>query len=196
MIGTPTGGSYLAHQRAALKLLEEQYPEEASRLIAFIVKAQGRIVFTGMGKSGHVGRLLTATFSSVGLPALFLHPSEAVHGDSGGIVSGDICICLSKSGASDEIAAFLTIIQSLDIVTWLWTCQPADLVRLVDFVIHLPLVCEIDPYNVVPTSSVLVMLAFGQSVAVQAALKKGFTPATFRRVHPGGSLGKRLQREE
>lgn len=183
-------GHILKRQSAALLELARSSEAQVVAFSSFLATVRGRIVFTGMGKSGHVARLLSATFSSVGLPALFLHPSEALHGDIGGVVAEDVLVCISKSGYGLELAA---VVERVTVPTALLTCGDGPLTQAVDCVIHLPLSSEAGPYGLVPSSSILVTLAFGQAVALERAVERGFSPTQFGRVHPAGSLGKQLQ---
>lgn len=159
----------------------------AARLLAAV---RQRIVVTGVGKSGHVGRKIAATFSSVGLPAFFMHPAEASHGDLGAITGEDALLALSKSGESRELADIIVYArrQALPVVA-ITAGRASTLGRRADVCLCLPALSEADGIDLAPTTSTTLMMALGDALAVTVMGLKGTTPEDFRRWHPGGRLG-------
>ncbi|MFN3785889.1 MAG: KpsF/GutQ family sugar-phosphate isomerase [Thiothrix sp.] len=158
-----------------------------------ILACRGRVIVTGMGKSGHIGNKIAATLASTGTPAFFLHPGEASHGDLGMIVNGDVLIALSNSGTSEEILAILPVIRRLDITIIAMTGNPqSPLARAADFHIDTSVEKEACPLGLAPTSSTTAALVMGDALAVALLEARGFTANDFARSHPGGRLGKRL----
>ncbi len=164
----------------------------------------GRVVVTGMGKSGIVARKIAATLSATGTPALFLHPAEAVHGDLGMIVPGDVVVALSASGETEEILRLLATIQRHEIPLISMTCDSlyngsnnaSTLARAADVALDCSVKKEACSLGLSPTASTTTMLALGDALAVALAEKRGFKEEDFARLHPGGKLGKRLARVE
>ncbi len=157
--------------------------------------SSGRVVVTGMGKAGLVGRKIAATFSSTGTPSHFLHPSEGVHGDVGCVGDGDTLLCLSNSGETDEVLRLLPIVRRLGAtVVGVTASRTSSLGTEADVVVELGRLTEAGPYGLAPTSSTTAMLAVGDALALVVARATGFTPHTFALYHPGGSLGRRLAR--
>jgi arabinose-5-phosphate isomerase len=153
----------------------------------------GKIVVIGVGKSGLIGRKLSATFSSLGMPAVFLHPVEFQHGDSGALMPGDVVLALSHSGETEEVKRILPMIRSLGAGVIAMTGRRSSyLGRTADITIVTPVAREACPYNVAPTASTTVMLATGDALAVAAARLRGFRREDFARLHPAGRLGKLL----
>lgn len=182
----------VATEANALALLAQQMPIGTSELLELFASVRGSLIFTGIGKSGHVAQLLAATFCSVGIPALFLHAAEALHGDVGMVRPGDVCCMISKSGHGHELALLAKVLAGRNIPTALLACQKGSLYQLVDIGVVLPLNQEACGHDVVPTSSLLVTLSFGHAIALQLAHERGFTPDVFGQQHPAGSLGKNL----
>jgi len=157
----------------------------------------GRVVVTGMGKSGLVARKIAATLSSTGTPSLFLHPAEAVHGDLGMIVRGDVVLALSQSGETDEILNLLANIKRLEAKLIAMTgVLHSTLAQAADIVLDCSVAQEACPMGLAPTASTTTMLALGDALAVALAEKRGFKEGDFADLHPGGKLGKRLARVE
>ncbi len=155
----------------------------------------GRVVVTGMGKSGLVARKIAATLSSTGTPALFLHPAEAVHGDLGMIVRGDILLALSSSGETEEILKLLATIKRLGVKLIALTGElRSSLAQAADIALDCSVGKEACPLGLSPTASTTTMLALGDALAVALAEKRGFREEDFADLHPGGKLGKRLAR--
>ncbi len=158
-----------------------------------LLSCKGRIVVSGMGKSGHVGNKIASTLASTGTPAFFMHPAEASHGDLGMIVSEDVLIALSNSGESDELLTFVPLLKRRGTRILALTGNPRSrLARLADVHLDSSVAREACPLNLAPTSSTTVTLALGDALAVTLLQARGFSVADFARTHPGGSLGKRL----
>src|SRR4051812_8314827 len=155
--------------------------------------AKGRVIVTGMGKSGHVARKIAATLASTGTPAFFVHPGEASHGDLGMVTADDIVLAISNSGESDEIAAIVPAIKRLG-VTLIAMTGGADssLARHADVVVSSAVDHEACPLNLAPTASTTAQMALGDALAVALLDARGFREADFARSHPGGSLGRKL----
>ena len=188
--------SVILQESQALTAVASNIPETASILVNKILENTGKIVFSGIGKSGLVAHKLAATFSSLGIPSIFLHACDALHGDLGVIQQNDILIALSKSGTGTELE---NIFASLDNnknftknYTVLICCNSGNLCNLVDLVVKLPLEREACPLNLAPTSSSTLMMAFGDALAVVVSSMHNFDKNCFARVHPAGALGKRL----
>lgn len=182
----------LERESKSLTNLVKNIPNTAPILVEKILSTPGRVVFSGMGKSGHICRKLAATFSSMGRPALFLHPSEALHGDLGMVDSNDFFIALSKSGTGKELEQVVQGLGSQGNSTALICCRPGELASNVDLVVTLPFEREACEMNLAPTSSSTLMIAFGDAVAVAVSKAIGFEQKDFARTHPAGALGKKL----
>ena len=155
--------------------------------------APGRVIVSGMGKSGHVARKMAATFASTGTPAYFVHPAEASHGDLGMITGDDVFLALSYSGESDELAAILPVLRRLGtrIIALTGNTQ-SSLAREADIVLDASVAREACPHNLAPTASTTAALALGDALAVALLEARGFSPEDFALSHPGGALGRRL----
>ncbi len=164
--------------------------EEAEKLIG---DASGRVIVSGLGKSGIIGRKIAATFSSIGIPAFFLHPVEGAHGDIGMVMRGDVAIVISKSGATDELTDILNHLKHLAIPIIAMTCNGmSNLARFADVVIDISVPKEACPFNIVPTASTTAALAMGDALAMSLLERKGLTANEFALLHPGGSIGRKL----
>ncbi len=153
----------------------------------------GRVVVTGMGKSGIIAQKIAATLSSTGSPALFLHPAEAVHGDLGVLMAGDVVIALSSSGETEEILRLLATVKRKGDVLITFCCNlQSTLAQASDVALDCSVEREACGLNLVPTASTTAMLALGDALAVAVSLRKGFRAEDFAELHPGGKLGKRL----
>jgi len=154
----------------------------------------GRVIVTGMGKSGHVGRKIAATLSSTGTPAFFVHPSEASHGDLGMIKTEDIILALSWSGETTELLNLIDYSRRFAVRLVAMTANSdSALARAADIVLRVPKAAEACPHGLAPTTSTLVQLALGDALAVALLEMRGFTAADFRNIHPGGRLGANLK---
>lgn len=178
---------------AALAALPARLDNDFLHACEAILACRGRVIVTGMGKSGHIGNKIAATLASTGTPAFFLHPGEASHGDLGMIVSGDVIIALSNSGTSEEILSILPAIRRLDVRIISMTGNPGSpLAKAADFHIHTGVDREACPLGLAPTSSTTATLVMGDALAIALLEARGFTAEDFARSHPGGRLGKRL----
>nr|WP_216076848.1 KpsF/GutQ family sugar-phosphate isomerase [Acinetobacter defluvii] len=183
----------LSIEEHALEVLASQIDERFSQACEIILQCKGRLVITGMGKSGHIGRKMAATFASTGTPSFFMHPGEAGHGDLGMLVKGDVLIAISYSGKSDEIMMLMPLIKHVGVP--LITISGHDkgpMPQNADVALTLGDIQEACPLGLAPTSSTTATLALGDALAVALLEARGFTSDDFARSHPAGALGKRL----
>ena len=174
------------------------------RAVDLLFTCKGRVVVTGMGKSGIIGRKIAATLSSTGTPALYLHPVEALHGDLGMIVRGDVVLALSASGETEEILSLLARLKRLQVPLITMTCDDTNggskklstLAAAADVALDCSISKEACSLGLAPTASTTTMLALGDALAVALSEKRGFKEEDFANLHPGGKLGKRLARVE
>lgn len=165
------------------------------RAIDIMASCKGRIVLTGMGKSGIICRKIAATLSSTGVPSLFLHPAEAIHGDLGMVVPGDLVIAISNSGETNELLPLLDWLKRLNIqLISLTGNSKSTLARYSDVVLDVGVEKEACPMNLVPTASTTAAMAMGDALALCLMEKRGFREEDFASLHPGGGLGKKLLR--
>jgi arabinose-5-phosphate isomerase len=156
---------------------------------------RGRVVVTGMGKSGIIAQKIAATFNSTGTPALFLHPGEAVHGDIGGLAAGDVVIALSASGETEEILRLLVTLKRVGDALVSFCCNPSStLAQASDVVLDCPVSREACALGLAPTASTTAMLALGDALAIVVSQSRGFRAEDFADLHPGGRLGRKLSR--
>ena len=161
--------------------------------VEMIMACKGRVVVTGMGKSGLIGKKIAATLASTGTPAFFLHPAEGVHGDLGMLVKGDVVIAISNSGETDEIKMLLPLIKRLGIgLISIVGNIDSTLAKKSDYVLDASIIKEACPLNLAPTSSTTVSLALGDALAVALIERRGFKAEDFAMLHPSGALGKKL----
>jgi arabinose-5-phosphate isomerase len=154
---------------------------------------KSRVIITGMGKPGLIGRKIAATLASTGTPSLFLHPAEAIHGDLGMVTKDDVVIAISHSGETEEIVKLLNTIKKIGAKLIAITGNTTStLARNSDVVLHVPIDKEACPLNLAPTASTTAQLAMGDALAIALLEKRGFKPEDFALYHPGGSLGKKL----
>lgn len=180
-------------EQRALDLLIDELDERFVNACQVILNCSGRVVVTGMGKSGHIGRKIAATFASTGTPAFFMHPGEAGHGDLGMLVQGDVLIAISNSGESDEIRMLLPIVKQLNIpLISISRDKRGILPKSADIALTLGLSEEACPLGLAPTSSTTATLALGDALAVALLHARGFTSHDFALSHPAGALGRRL----
>ena len=185
----------LATEVAGLRALSAGLGPEFSRAVDCLAAAGGRIVVSGMGKSGHVARKVAATFASTGTPALFVHPAEASHGDLGMILAGDAVLALSNSGETPELADIVDHARRFGLkLVAITTRAHSTLARAADVALLLPTAAEACPMGLAPTTSTTMQMALGDALAVALLKRRGFTEADFHRFHPGGRLGARLRR--
>jgi arabinose-5-phosphate isomerase len=187
----------LETEAAAILALVPRLDERFDRAVDLLHQCRGRVILTGMGKSGLICRKVAATLTSTGTPALFLHPAEAVHGDLGVIRSDDVVIALSYSGETDEILRLLETIRRLGARLIAITGIPGStLAQAADVVLDCSVTEEACPLNLVPTASTTAALAIGDALAMTLLVQKGFKENDLASLHPGGKIGKRLMRVE
>ena len=180
-------------EAAALELLHASLDETLSQAVDLLLNAKGRLIVSGMGKSGHVGRKIAATFASTGTPAHFVHPAEASHGDLGMLAQGDVVLVLSNSGETPELSDIIAYTRRFQIpLIGVASKAGSTLIKQSDVGLVLPDVAEACGTGIVPTSSTTMTLALGDALAVALMHHRNFTPARFHDFHPGGKLGARL----
>ena len=180
-------------EAAALQDLKSRLDERFVQAVEMMLHVKGRVVVTGMGKSGHIGRKIAATLASTGTPAMFVHPAEASHGDLGMIKLVDVVLGISNSGESDELVAILPVLKRQGVPLIAMTGGlDSSLARHADVVLDSSVAKEACPLNLAPTASTTAQLALGDALAVALLDARGFKPEDFARSHPGGSLGRRL----
>jgi arabinose-5-phosphate isomerase len=185
----------LATEAAGLHALAARLDERFGRAVGLLAGATGRVVVSGMGKSGHVARKIAATFASTGTPAQFVHPAEASHGDLGMVVAGDAVLALSASGETAELADLVDHARRFALPLVAITMRAASsLAQAADVVLELPAAAEACPLGLAPTTSTTMQMALGDALAVALLLRRGFDVSDFRQFHPGGRLGARLRR--
>ena len=190
-----TGRRVLARESDALNLLAQTLNGGFCEAINLLLETKGRVIVSGMGKSGHVARKVAATFASTGTPAHFVHPAEASHGDLGMMTKGDVVLLLSNSGETPELADVIAHTRRFGIPL-IGVAGQADstLLKEADIAIVLPQVEEACDQGIVPTTSTTMTLALGDAMAIALMESRDFTPENFRDFHPGGKLGARLAR--
>ncbi len=187
------GRQALRIEAEAVNALAVRVDEAFVRACRLLLECKGRVVVTGMGKSGHIGSKIAATLASTGTPAFFLHPAEASHGDIGMITREDVVVALSSSGETDELITLVPYIRRLGIPLVALTGNPAStLAREATVNVDVSVPAEACPLNLAPTASTTATLAMGDALAVALLKSRGFTEEDFARSHPGGSLGRRL----
>lgn len=180
---------------AGLSLQRDSLGVEFTEAVAAILELKGRLVVVGMGKSGIIARKIAATFASTGTPAFFVHAAEAQHGDLGMITSHDAVLALSHSGETDEVCGLLPTIKRLGATVIAITGKPdSTLGHFADITLEVPVTQEACPMNLAPTASTTAALALGDALAVVVLKQRGFREEDFARVHPAGSLGRKLMR--
>ncbi len=184
----------LATEAAGLAALSAGLDDTLHRAVAALSAVRGRIVVTGMGKSGHVARKIAATMASTGTPALFVHPAEASHGDLGMIIAGDAVLALSNSGETAELADLVSHAKRYGLpLIAITAAAESALAKAADVALLLPAVPEAGPIGLAPTTSTTMQMALGDALAIALLARRGFTAKDFRDIHPGGKLGARLQ---
>jgi arabinose-5-phosphate isomerase len=187
------GRRVLALEAAAVSALAERLDQSFVQAVEAILAATGRVIVSGVGKSGIVGRKIAATLTSTGTPATFLHPVEALHGDLGIVGPGDVAILLSKSGESAELHGLVEFLGRSGVQVVAMTGRPdSTLARHASLVLDCGVAEEACPHDLAPTSSTTAALALGDALAVALLQRRGFGRDDFARLHPGGALGKRL----
>lgn len=180
---------------AALKAaLEDGMGAPFAHAVEALAGARGRVIVTGIGKSGHIGQKLAATFASTGTPAFFVHPSEASHGDLGMITKEDVILAVSWSGETAELKNIITYSRRFAVpLIAVTSCADSTLGKASDVVLELPKAKEACPHGLAPTTSTTMQLAIGDCLAIALLEVKGFTAHDFKALHPGGSLGAQLK---
>ncbi len=187
------GRTVLEIERDALTALMDRIDDDFARACTLMQACQGRVVVTGMGKSGHIGNKIAATLASTGTPAFFVHPGEANHGDLGMITPQDVVIALSYSGETAELLTLIPIIRRQGVPLIAMSGRPeSSLAQESDVHLNVAVAKEACPLNLAPTASSTATLAMGDALAVALLDARGFTAEDFARSHPGGSLGRRL----
>ena len=177
----------------AVSQLTDYLNDDFTRACQMIIQCQGRVVITGMGKSGHIGTKMAATLASTGTPAFFVHPGEASHGDMGMITSSDVVIALSNSGETNEVTSLLPLLKRMGTPLISMTGKPeSTLAKAAESHLYTGVVQEACPLDLAPTSSTTCALVMGDALAIALLEAKGFTAEDFAFSHPGGSLGRRL----
>jgi arabinose-5-phosphate isomerase len=193
--GLSSARRVLELEARGIQELSQALDESFSRALAILERTTGRIIVSGMGKSGHVATKVAATFSSTGSPAQFVHPAEASHGDLGTITDRDAVIAFSNSGETTELADLVTFTKRFAIPLIAITGRAqSTLAQAADVTLLLPATPEACPMGLAPTTSTTVMLALGDALAVALLERKGFSAEDFHVLHPGGKLGRRLLR--
>jgi arabinose-5-phosphate isomerase len=184
-------------EAAAILALVDRLDERFDRAVRILLDCRGRVIVTGMGKSGIICRKIAATLASTGTPAHFLHPAEAIHGDLGVIQSDDVVVALSNSGETEELLRLLETIKRLGARLITICGNPAStLAQASDVALDCHVSEEACPMNLVPTASTTAALALGDALAMTLLVAKGFREEDFANLHPGGRLGKRVMRAE
>ena len=183
----------LAIEQQALQRLSRRLDRRFEQAVNLLSKCLGRVVVTGMGKPGIIGQKISATFSSLGIPSLWLHPAEAAHGDLGRVTGQDVVVVLSHSGETEEVLHLLPVLKRIGARIIAVTGSPRSrLGRQADVALETFVKNEASPWGLVPTASTTAMLALGDALAVALSEKRGFTSKDFAALHPGGLIGKRL----
>ena len=177
----------------ALETLKNDLPNDFSDLVKLILNLNGRVIVSGVGKSGHIGNKIAATLASTGTPAYFVHATEASHGDLGMITETDLCLLISNSGETSEIFDIVAHARRFSIpVATISSNTESTLVKAADFKLCLPVVEEACPIGMAPTTSTTMMLALGDALAVALMEAKNFNTENFKVLHPGGKLGAKM----
>ncbi|WP_457640628.1 KpsF/GutQ family sugar-phosphate isomerase [Persephonella sp.] len=189
------GKRVLIEERNALSKTVEAIDENFNKAVELILNTKGKVVVTGMGKSGLVGKKIAATLASTGTPSFFLHPAEAIHGDLGMISKEDVILAISNSGETPELLAIIPTIKRWGNRVISITNNPSSTLAMEsDIHLYLNIEKEACPLNLAPTSSSTATLALGDALAITLLEMRGFTAEDFAKFHPGGSLGKKLMR--
>lgn len=190
-----TARRVISIETAALSALGDSLGAEFGEAIELLLSAKGRVIISGMGKSGHIARKIAATFASTGTPAHFVHPAEASHGDLGMMAQGDVALVLSNSGETPELADLVAYTRRFNIPLIGVASRPdSTLIKQSDVGLILPKAEEACGTGVVPTTTTTMTLALGDALAVALMEHRKFTPENFREFHPGGKLGAQLSR--
>ncbi len=195
--GLETAKRVLRIEAQAIEGLAHRLDERFERAVELLFQCKGRVVVTGMGKSGLIGRKIAATFASTGTPSLFLHPAEALHGDLGMVMRDDVVLAISYGGDSEEIGHLIETVKRLGIKLVSLTGNPRSaLASASDVALDVSVKEEACSLNLAPTASTTAALAMGDALAIALIERRGFGPDDFAALHPGGRLGRKLQRVE
>jgi len=187
------GAEVIKIEANALDILADSLDLSFVQACEAIISSRGRVVITGMGKSGHIGRKWAATMAATGTPAIYVHPAEAAHGDLGMLVGGDVLIVISNSGNTSELRAFLRYAASIGVVViGVASKRDSVVMQSADIQLCLPAIREACPSNIAPTTSTTLQLALGDALAMALMDMRGFSREHMKVLHPGGSLGLRL----
>jgi arabinose-5-phosphate isomerase len=187
------GKNVILTEKNALETLALHLDEHFTQALEIILHAKGRVIISGMGKSGHIGAKIAATFASTGTPAFFVHPAEASHGDLGMITKDDVVICMSNSGETSELSDLIAYTRRYHIpLIGIVAVKNSALGTSSDVALVIPKMPEACPNGLAPTTSTTMMLALGDALAVALMQMRGFTSDHFRQFHPGGKLGSKL----
>ena len=188
-----TARHVLAIESKTLQGLRRRLGKDFLKAVELMRKCRGRIVITGMGKPGFIGRKISATLASTGSPSFYLHPAEAIHGDLGMVTGQDVILAISHSGETEEIIRLLPVLKKIGVeIIAMTSGTKSTLARHADVVLNLGVTREACPLNLAPSASTTASLAMGDALALCLHKKKGFREADFAQLHPGGSLGRQL----
>jgi arabinose-5-phosphate isomerase len=187
------GRDILTQEANALQAMAGRLGDEFEQAVELVLACQGRVVTTGMGKSGAVARKISGTLASTGTPSLFLHPAEGVHGDLGMVTMGDVVLALSNSGDTEELNAILPAIARINVpIIALTGHKESSLGRAATIVLDTYVEREVCPFNLAPTTSTTAQIAMGDALAITVMKRRNFTSQNYARLHPRGALGRRL----
>lgn len=190
-----TARQVVTDEAAALRVLADSFDQGFADAARLILKASGRVIVSGIGKSGHIGHKIAATLASTGTPAHFVHPAEASHGDLGMLSRGDVVLAISNSGEAPELADLLAFTRRFDIPLIGLSSRPdSTLMKQADVHLLIPRMGEACGYDIVPSISTTLTLAMGDALAIAIMKHRDFRPENFREFHPGGKLGARLSK--
>ena len=192
-MGQETARDVLKIEADAISNLIDRIGAEFDTAEEILYQVKGRVIVTGLGKSGIVARKIASTLSSIGIPAFFLHPVEGAHGDIGMAMRGDVAIVISKSGATEELTYILNHMKRLEIpIIAITGTRTSALVNIADVVLDSGVEYEACPHNIVPTASTITAMALGDALAMSLFKRKGLTTEDFASLHPGGTIGTKL----
>ncbi|MDN5543999.1 MAG: SIS domain-containing protein [Rhodococcus sp. (in: high G+C Gram-positive bacteria)] len=183
----------IAREIAAVAAATESIDGGLAAALELLHRTRGKIIVSGIGKPGHIGKKIAATLASTGSPAFFIHSTEALHGDSGMVTPGDTALLLSNSGTTAEVCAFASMLKNWDIpIVAMTKSAQSPLGQLADVILELAISEEADPLGLAPTTSTTLKLVLGDALAIGLMTLSGFTAEMFGARHPGGALGQRL----
>ena len=183
-------------ERDAITQMIEQYSNQYDEILNLFASCKGKLVFMGVGKSAHIGKKLAATFASLGIPAFFVHSTEAMHGDLGMIEAKDIAILISNSGNTQEVVQNVEPLKRNGVTTVAFTSgKESKLAKGCDYLLGYPKLNEADELNLAPTVSSTLTLVLGDAIACELSARKKFTREDFYKYHPNGALGEMLKKE-